>query len=54
VSLADAPANVKPVVLLGSTLNFLFLLDRADGSVSIHPYDNVLAIQSSVPSADDD
>jgi hypothetical protein len=45
---------VKPVVLLGSTLNFLFLLDRADGSVSIHPYDNVLAIQSSVPSADDD
>jgi hypothetical protein len=47
VALTDAPGRTEQVILLGSTLNFIFLLDRADGSVSIHPYENVLAIESS-------
>ena len=46
VSFATSPADDKTAVLLGSTLNFVFLLDRSAGRVSVHPYENVLAIES--------
>jgi imidazolonepropionase-like amidohydrolase len=49
VSLAGGPADAEPAILLGSTLNFMFLLHRADARVSIHPYENVLAIESRAP-----
>lgn len=49
VSLAGSPADYKTAVLLGSTLNFVFLLDGAAGKVSVHPYENVLAIESDAP-----
>jgi hypothetical protein len=49
VSLADGQAGTEPVTLLGSTLNFIFLLDRVNASVLIHPYQSVLAIESSAP-----
>ena len=49
VSFATSQADDRTAVLLGSTLNFVFLLDRSTGSVSVHPYENVLAIESSAP-----
>jgi hypothetical protein len=47
VSFASSTPTAKPAVLLGSTLNFLFLLDRSEQSVAVHPYENVVAIVSS-------
>jgi len=47
VSFATSQADDRTAVLLGSTLNFVFLLDRSAGTVSVHPYENVLAIESS-------
>jgi hypothetical protein len=47
VSFANSTPTAKPAVLLGSTLNFLFLLDRSEQSVAVHPYENVVAIVSS-------
>jgi hypothetical protein len=44
VSLANAAPRVETAVMLGSTLNFVFLLDRLQGTVGVHPYENVLAI----------
>jgi hypothetical protein len=44
VRFADSDPGPKTAVLLGSTLNFVFLLDRADGTVTVHPYENVVAI----------
>jgi hypothetical protein len=49
VSFATSAADDRTAVLLGSTLNFVFLLDRAAGRVSVHPYENVLAIESNAP-----
>ena len=49
VSFATSPAGDRTAVLLGSTLNFVFLLDRSAGTVSVHPYENVLAIESDAP-----
>jgi hypothetical protein len=46
VSFATSPADDRTAVLLGSTLNFVFLLDRSANRVSVHPYENVLAIES--------
>lgn len=46
VSFATSPADDRTAVLLGSTLNFVFLLDRSENRVSVHPYQNVLAIES--------
>jgi len=47
VSFANTPSSAKTAVLLGSTLNFVFLLDRSERSVAVHPYENVAAIVSS-------
>jgi hypothetical protein len=47
VSFATSPADDRTAVLLGSTLNFVFLLERAEGRVSVHPYENVLTIEAS-------
>jgi hypothetical protein len=46
VSFANSTPGTKTAVLLGGTLNFLFLLDRSELSVAVHPYENVLAIVS--------
>lgn len=46
VSFANSTPTAKTAVLLGSTLNFLFLLDRSELSVAVHPYENVVAIVS--------
>jgi hypothetical protein len=46
VSFATSPADDRTAVLLGSTLNFVFLLQRAEGLVSVHPYENVLTIEA--------
>jgi hypothetical protein len=54
ISLAGGPVRTEPLTLLGNTLNFVFLLDRVDASVSIHPYQNVLTIETSTPQDDDD
>jgi hypothetical protein len=35
--------------LLGSTVGFLFLYDRDAATVSIHPYENVLTVDSDAP-----
>ena len=45
----DFTGGRRTAVLLGSTLNFVSLLDRSAGRVSVHPYENVLAIESSAP-----
>jgi hypothetical protein len=42
-------AAEKTAVLLGSTISFLFLYDRDRRIVSIHPYENVLSVDSDVP-----
>lgn len=39
----------KTAVLLGSTISFLFLYDHGERTVSIHPYENVLTVDSDVP-----
>lgn len=49
VFFAAPPADDSAAVLLGSTLNFVFLLDRSASKVSVHPYENVLAIESDAP-----
>jgi hypothetical protein len=49
VSFATSPAGDRTAVLVGSTLNFVFLLDRSASRVSVHPYENVLAIESNAP-----
>ncbi len=49
VSLTNSQATEKTAVLLGSTLSFLFLYDRDARTVSIHPYENVLTVDSDVP-----
>jgi hypothetical protein len=49
VVLADDAATSKTAVALGSTVRFLFLYDRTNRIVSIHPYENVLSIDSAVP-----
>ncbi|HEX5045820.1 MAG TPA: hypothetical protein VFX89_01770 [Gammaproteobacteria bacterium] len=49
VTLTSGPAAEKTAVLLGSTVSFLFLYDRGAGTVSIHPYENVLTVDSDVP-----
>jgi hypothetical protein len=54
VTLTDAPASAKTAILFGGTLNFLFLFERSERNVSIHPYQNVLAIEFGVPSAADE
>jgi hypothetical protein len=48
VSFANAPGP-STAVLLGSTLSFVFLLDRSAGTVAVHPYENVVAIVSNAP-----
>jgi hypothetical protein len=48
VTLTNDPAE-KTAVLLGSTISFLFLYDRGERTVSIHPYGNVLTVDSDVP-----
>jgi hypothetical protein len=54
VSLTSNPTTEKTAVLLGSTISFLFLYDRDKGTVSIHPYENVLTVDSDVPRRADD
>ena len=46
VSFASSTPGAKTAVHLGSTLNFVFVLDRSDGTVAVHPYENVAAIVS--------
>jgi hypothetical protein len=48
ITFANAP-GIRTAVLLGSTLNFVFLLDRSAGTVAVHPYENVVAIVSMTP-----
>lgn len=54
ISLAGRPDGMEPAVMLGSTLNFIFVINRDDATVSTHPYQNVLAIESSVTGGGDD
>lgn len=54
VLLTSDPTTEKTAVLLGSTISFLFLYDRDARTVSIHPYENVLAVNSDVPRRADD
>ncbi len=54
VSLTSSPATEKTAVLLGSTISFLFLYDNDARTVSIHPYENVLTVESDVPRRSDD
>ena len=49
VTLTNDPATEKTAVLLGSTISFMFLYDRNQRTVSIHPYENVLAVDSDAP-----
>ncbi len=46
VTLANG-ARASSVVLLGSTLHFVFLLDRGARTVAVHPYEGVVTIESS-------
>jgi hypothetical protein len=47
VSFANAAPGAQTTVILGSTLNFVFLLDRARKTVAVHPYENIVAIVTS-------
>jgi hypothetical protein len=49
VSLTSEPAIEKTALLLGGTISFLILYDRDQRTVSIHPYENVLSVDSDVP-----
>jgi hypothetical protein len=50
VTLADGSAARK-ATLLGTTGQFLFLLDAATGRVAIHPHQSVVSINLTMPSA---
>ncbi|HET7131546.1 MAG TPA: hypothetical protein VFJ95_04825 [Gammaproteobacteria bacterium] len=49
VVLTSEPAIEETEILLGGTISFLFLYDRGARTVSIHPYENVLTVESDVP-----
>lgn len=49
VRLANDALAKGPAVLLGGTIGFLFLYGRDERTVSVHPYENVLTIDSDAP-----
>jgi hypothetical protein len=49
VTLADGAAGPETAILLGSSLNFIFLYSRDEDTVSVHPYENVLTVESPLP-----
>lgn len=52
VELADgSPAAQR--VLLGTTVNYIFVYDRASERVFVHPSENVLSLSSQVPGTDE-
>jgi hypothetical protein len=54
VWLTNNPATEHTAILLGSTIGFMFLYDRDERTVSIHPYENVLTVESDAPRRADD
>lgn len=48
VKLAD-DSSPEPRVLLGTTVNFIFLYDPRSGRVSIHPNESVLSLSKKLP-----
>lgn len=48
VKLADDAAP-EPRVLLGTTVNFIFLYDPRSGHVSVHPNESVLSLSKMIP-----